>query len=140
HPAALHPADRAAMRWVATHTDTSARFLVLTDSPWQVDRLSEWFPVLAGRVSVATVQGTEWLPRGSFDASIRRQSRLTACASRGTACLDSLGTDPALPFTHVYVPTGPGTACCRALLGALRRDPRFRVVHEDGAATIIARR
>jgi hypothetical protein len=137
---ALGPRDRAAMQWMAAHTDSSARVLVLTNSPWQIDKVSEWFPVLASRTSLATVQGSEWLPNRAFYAYIARQKRVAACAKSGTTCLDSLRQSPALQFTHVYVPNGDGVACCRQLLAALRADPRYRLIHEDEAATIFARR
>jgi len=137
---ALTPADRAAMEWMALHTDSSARVLVLTDQPWQIDKVSEWFPVLAERVSVATVQGSEWLPRGTFQEFIRRQSELGGCAGRDTACLASLRTDSALVFTHVYAPTGIATRCCGPLVDALRRDPGFQPLYTNEAAVIFARR
>ncbi len=134
----LTPADRGAMRWVSVHTDTTDRFLVLTMVPWEIDKVSEWFPALAGRVSVATVQGTEWLPRGEFDRAIRRQRRLAACATATTVCLDSLRGDPALRFTRVYVPNGATVRCCRPLLASLLADPRYRVVYYGEGATIFA--
>jgi hypothetical protein len=137
---ALAPADRAAMRWIALRTDRTARVLVLTDKPWQIDKVSEWLPVLAERVSVATVQGSEWLPQHAFQTYIRRQSQVAACANAETDCLDSLSQDPALRFTHVYVPAGPTVACCGPLLGALGRDPRFSVIYANAGATIFARR
>lgn len=138
---ALTPADRVPMRWLARHAPPDARVLVLTGGPWQIDKASEWFPVLAERVSVATVQGSEWLPRGAFQARVRRQARVTACANGGTThCLDSLWAEPALRFTHVYIPSGPTVRCCRRLLDALRRDPRYRTIYDDRAATVFARR
>jgi hypothetical protein len=137
---ALTPAERASMRWVAVHTDTSARVLVVTNSPWQIDRVSEWFPVLAARTSVATVQGSEWLPHREFYTFISRQLEVASCAKGGTTCLDSLRENPALQFTHVYVPNGPGVGCCRALLGALSQDPRFAMIHDDEGATVFARK
>ncbi|HEY2896162.1 MAG TPA: hypothetical protein VGJ12_03430 [Gemmatimonadaceae bacterium] len=137
---ALGPRDRAAMQWMAVHTDTSARVLVLTSSPWQIDKVSEWFPVLASRTSLATVQGSEWLPHRAFYTFIARQQRVASCAKSGTTCLDSLRENPSLQFTHVYVPNGVGVRCCRLLLEALREDPRYQVIHDDSAATIFARR
>lgn len=137
----LTPVDRAAMRWVSLHADTAARVLVLTRSPWEIDKVSEWFPALARRVSVATVQGTEWLPHGEFQRAIQRQRELAACSGRGTtSCLDSLRTDPALRFTQVYVPTGPTVRCCRRLLRSLLVDPRYQVVYYGEGATIFERR
>jgi len=136
---ALRPQDRAAMQWMAAHTDSSARVLVLTNTPWQIDKVSEWFPVLASRTSLATVQGSEWLPNRAFYAYIARQKRVAACAKSGTTCLDSLRADAALRFTHIYVPNGVGVKCCRQLLAALRGDPRYQLIHDDDAATIFAR-
>ena len=103
------------------------------------DRVSEWFPVLASRTSLATVQGSEWLPNRAFYAYIARQKRVVACAKSGTTCLDSLRENAALRFTHVYVPNGIGVRCCRQLLAALRGDPRYQLIHDDDAATIFAR-
>lgn len=138
---ALGSQDRGSMRWMAAHTDSSARVLVLTSGPWQTDKVSEWFPVLARRTSVATVQGSEWLPHRAFDTFIARQQRVASCAKRGTACLDSLRETPALRFTHVYVPNGAGVACCRPLLQALREDPRYEVIYDNAeGATVFARR
>lgn len=136
----LTPVDRAAMQWMSLHTSPAARVLVLTSGPWEIDEVAEWFPALAQRVSVATVQGTEWLPHGVFEQSIRRQERLAACAGATTSCLDSLRMDPALRFTQVYVPNGPTVQCCRPLLSALLRDPRYHVVYDGKGATIFARR
>ena len=73
---ALSPRDRAGMQWMAAHTDSSARVLVLTSSSWQIDKVSEWFPVLASRTSLATVQGSEWLPHRAFYTFIARQQRV----------------------------------------------------------------
>jgi hypothetical protein len=137
---ALRPRDRAAMEWMATHTDTSARVLVLTSSPWQIDKVSEWFPVLASRTSIATVQGSEWLPHRAFYTFIARQLKVASCAHGGTTCLDSLRESPTLQFTHVYVPNGVGVGCCKPLLEALRDDPRYQMIHDDAAATIFVRR
>jgi hypothetical protein len=137
---ALTARDRAAMQWMVAHTDSSARVLVLTSTPWQIDKVSEWFPVLASRTSLATVQGTEWLPHRAFYTFIARQQRLVSCAKKGITCLESLRESPALQFTHVYVPNGVGVQCCRALLAALREDPRYEVIHDDSGATIFARK
>ena len=94
--------------------------------------------MFAKRASVATVQGTEWFPHDAFQRFIQRQSR-SPVRERTTACLDSLATDPALRFTHVYVPHGPATTCCRGVTDALSHDPRYRVIYSNEAATVFAR-
>ncbi|MBW3630096.1 MAG: hypothetical protein KY464_12455 [Gemmatimonadetes bacterium] len=72
------------MRWIAQTTSASSRFLVITGNGWepftawawgiktgwQDDRVSEWFPVLAERVSVATPQAYEWLPDNAFGTQV----------------------------------------------------------------------
>ncbi len=46
---------------VAAQTDPETRFSVATTVVWGFDEISEWFPAIADRQSVATVQGSEWL-------------------------------------------------------------------------------
>ena len=50
--------QRAAVTWVARHASPDAEFLIVPERGWPADRLSEWFPVLAQRRSVATVCST----------------------------------------------------------------------------------
>src|SRR5262249_55115738 len=54
----LSAGQRSAMHWIAEETPASSKFLVIPRTAWQVDKESEWFPVLAKRPSLATVQGT----------------------------------------------------------------------------------
>ncbi|MES2524229.1 MAG: glycosyltransferase family 39 protein [Gemmatimonadota bacterium] len=133
---ALSPEHRLAMRWIADNTSPTSQVLVLSDGPWQLDKFSEWLPVIAARPSVATVQGSEWLPAGSFDSFIERQRRVNDCARGDTSCLDALRAEPTLRFTHVYAPVGPRDACCGPLVDALRQDPRFALVFENTAAQV----
>jgi hypothetical protein len=72
--------ERNAMAWIAGNTPASAQFMVVSATDWPTDSTSEWFPVLAHRASVATVQGTEWLGPGIFDTYQRRYRWLQSCA------------------------------------------------------------
>ena len=128
-----HAVDGGAHRFLA-------RVLVLTSSPWQIDKVSEWFPVLASRTSVATVQGSEWLPRRAFYTFIGgRRVSVRAPRAEPRAWIHS-GENPSLQFTHVYVPTSPSTRCCDALLVALRGDSGFRPLYSGEGAEVFARR
>ncbi|HUS15836.1 MAG TPA: hypothetical protein VM536_12560, partial [Chloroflexia bacterium] len=58
---ALSAHERQALDWAAANTPSASQFLVITGAGTWDDATSEWFPVLARRVSLATVQGYEWL-------------------------------------------------------------------------------
>jgi hypothetical protein len=55
--------DIQAMAWVNENTPREAEFVVVPSSTWwETDAVGEWFPALAGRTNLLTVQGSEWLP------------------------------------------------------------------------------
>jgi hypothetical protein len=138
------PEGRAAMAWVQRATPQGARFAVITGPGhtgiWG-DRVSEWFPVLAGRVSVATIQGREWINDGTFKQREAAYSKLQACAGRTTACLAewaSAGNDAA--FTHVFVSKERSfRLAVEPLTESLRADPSYAVVY-DGPGALVAER
>jgi len=133
-------AERDAMRWVARNTPPGSRFFVVPEVGWPYDKVAEWFPVLAERQSVATVQGTEWLPNGAFERSVDLYRPAQACGGRTTACLDRWVTASGAPFTHVFIPRAPGGACCRDLSESLRADPRYARVFDGPGAEVFERR
>ena len=80
--------ERAAMQWAAVETPPSSRFLIITEfTQWSGDTISEWFPVIANRVSVVTPQGSEWLPNGAFLTRVAEHGAAQACGSADGACL-----------------------------------------------------
>ena len=135
----LSPAERAAMRWVSTETPSDARFLVVTGGQWWVDRTAEWFPALADRVSVATVQGTEWLPGRAYQDSEWLYEQAQQCAGREASCLSEWEADTKTPFTHVYIPKLPAGECCGPLRDSLAAQPGFATVYDGPGATVFAR-
>jgi hypothetical protein len=138
----LTAADRAAMAWVSRRTAPGSRFLIVVGGAaggWWSDRVAEWFPVLGRRVSVATVQGTEWLPRGTFEMRERAYDELQGCAVWGTPCIEQWARDHGLPYTHVYVPKTLAFPCCGPLDSALRHDSSYRMIFDGPGATIFAR-
>jgi hypothetical protein len=78
---ALSTGQRAALAWIASDTFADSRFLVISGTPWEIDAISEWLPVLSERQSVATVQGTEWFGSGVFTEFERRHRWLQSCAA-----------------------------------------------------------
>ncbi|MGI8548770.1 MAG: hypothetical protein ACR2M1_15815 [Gemmatimonadaceae bacterium] len=134
----LSPAERSAMRWVATSTPPASRYLVVTPQTWSASRTAEWFPVLANRTSVATVQGSEWLPNHAFARRIAVDSAVESCAFSTTRCLDRVRREDGLTFTHVFIGKSPEQPCCTALRASLRSDPSYQVIYDGPGATIAA--
>jgi hypothetical protein len=142
----LDARDRAAMRWLATATPRDSRVLVITGSNWAADRIAEWLPVLAARKSVATVQGSEWLPGGEFDRRTDAYVKLSQCATRDVACVEQWATEHGKTYSHLYVAKTmgrngrPGTDCCTGVLSSALADPRFERVYDGPGATVFVRR
>lgn len=142
----LSAEEREAMRWIAAATPATARFLVVTgDGAWGSDRSAEWFPVLAKRTSVATVQGTEWLT--GFAERTHRYTELQLCATQGAGCLEEWAAQYGVTFTHVYLPKRPSVGvsersrpCCRGLAEVLRREPGYRLVYDGPGALVFEHR
>ena len=121
------------MAWAGANTPGDARFAVVSDTGWWVDGASEWFPALAGRASVATPQGYEWVD-GEFARRRAMHDKLGGCGDEAASCLDEVMGETA--WTHVYVPSG----CCQALKDSLRGSPEFTVQFDGSGALIAARR
>jgi hypothetical protein len=132
--------ERDAMRWVAANTPAASRFFVVPEAGWPYDKVAEWFPVLARRPSVATVQGREWLPNGDFARYVALYGTAQACGGRTTDCLDRWVAASGAAFTHVFIPRAPGGGCCRQLSESLRVDPRYARVFDGPGAEIFERR
>jgi hypothetical protein len=134
--AVLAGEERAAMGWVQANTEPIARFLVISGDPWSQDRSSEWFPVLAQRVSVATVQGAEWLPGGEFLRRAEQHSAVQACGTQSGTCLEQWVRESGRPFDYVYIASRTASHCCAALRAALEQDPRYARVFANAGATV----
>jgi len=132
--------ERDAMRWVAANTPVASRFFVVPEVGWPYDKVAEWFPVLARRQSVATVQGREWLPNGDFTRYVELYRTAQACGGRTTDCLDRWVAASGAAFTHVFIPRAPGGACCGQLSQSLRVDSRYVRVFDGPGAEIFERR
>lgn len=128
--------QRALMAWIAESTPANSTFLVVPDSTWEIDKEGEWFPVLAGRQSVVTVQGWEWMSDGGFHEQQDRYWAAYDCGFHTTQCLDQwLRRFPESAYTYVYVGQFEGVRCCGTLTRSLEQDPRYvRVYSDDGGA------
>ncbi|MER3437718.1 MAG: hypothetical protein C4346_09115, partial [Chloroflexota bacterium] len=144
----LYPDERAAMVWVSHHTADDSRFVVVSGAlSWATDLNAEWFPFLAERRSVATVQGTEWQARDAFHRQREANDALQQCAVATSTCLDQWRKKWGLDYDYVYItkrpPLGEDFRALQwtgeyhwALEFALRSDPQYRLVYDGPGAAI----
>ena len=128
--------ERTALAWVAEETPLDARFLVVSAESWPTDRSSEWFPVLAQRVSVSTVQGYEWFPGGVFEQRIWVHGLAQGCSDVDADCIVQWRDITGISYDYVFIPKSPYWQCCEHMVQTLRADPRFRAVYNGSGATI----
>jgi hypothetical protein len=134
---ALTPDQRTAMEWVREHTPAESRFLVLSGEAWAVDKTSEWFPVLADRVSVVTVQGYEWAPGGVFAERVQQHDLVQGCANAESTCIHEWSRSERIPYDYLFIPQQDRADCCEYLLRSLRADAQFRTAFEGPGALIL---
>ncbi|WP_038038733.1 ArnT family glycosyltransferase [Thermorudis peleae] len=149
----LSAQERLAMEWIASHTPPGASFLVMTEDDAALDRSREWLPALTGRISLNTVQGTEWFP--TFWQHIDAATVLQACNADDGTCLEHWAAQYHRSFAYVYIVKRPAlrvnisgvyaqlpdpqSDCCAALRHALQHDPQYRVIFDNTAVTIFER-
>jgi hypothetical protein len=99
----LTKSDQVAFDWVKSNTGSQAKFLVLTgDSPLN-DPVSEWFPALTGRTSLATVQGHEWDDQNSFAGLLARSVAVQKCMGQSIRCLETWADGNHFVIDYLYV-------------------------------------
>jgi hypothetical protein len=135
-------ADHAtAMRWVSQESDHAAEFLVATVDTWGNDEVSEWFPALAQRRSLGTVQGSEWLGSDGFDRQELIHLGLVGCMHSTADCYRGVADRADAPGAYLFIPKGqlqgPLSArdCCPAARASLRAAG-YEVIYDGPGATI----
>ena len=137
------PESRAAMQWAQANTPADSRFMVLTGSndPFS-DATAEWFPTLAQRSSVSTLQGREWLLGRDFMPFLDDLGNLEGCLSGGPECVVSWARRYNSEFGYIYVQGPPEQSPTGSVLLAyeLKRDPQYELVYDEGGVVIFARK
>ena len=134
-------ATRAAMGNAGAELTAASRVLVVSGSRWGLDATAEWFPLLSGRLSVATVQGNEFAPAGQWNRAIAQAKALEECSEQGLGCLEAWSREYDVEFDAVFIPKGwvAGSReeeCCGLLRHELQEDPNWTVVTDDAGATL----
>jgi hypothetical protein len=131
----LSNSQREAMGWVDIHTPATSRFLILpTSTAWQMDRTEEWFPTLADRTSLTTVQGHEWMPGSVFDVFQHLTDRILTCQRAEIACIENLGFLNA-GYDYIYVSQKGDsrdiTLFNHSVINSLEKNSAFEKVYEN---------
>ncbi len=95
--------DKDAFDWIKKHTPANSQFLVLTGDLPLTDPVSEWFPALTERISVATAQGHEWDTSGSFEEKLTESLNVQACNSLAYACIEDWATKNGRQLDYIYI-------------------------------------
>jgi hypothetical protein len=139
--------NRAALAWVNTNTPASSRFLVLTGNEHLFyDPTMEWFPALAQRQSIGTLQGREWQFGTVFYAEMSQIQAVQQCYFQDITCLE--GKSNALAaYDYLYLTkTCAGQVTCNfpsGQSGPLDRflraaDGKYQLVFDNQEAAIFA--
>jgi hypothetical protein len=137
------------MTWVVANTSSDSQFLILTSTgaagAWWEDRASEWFPVLAARTSLNTVQGSEWLAGRGYILRKERAKSLHHCAEADASCVDNWAREGNATFTHIYIAKDrqrqgrTALGCCHPLVRSLNDASGYALVYNGPGAVIYAR-
>jgi len=139
--------EQAAMQWVSENTPTGSQFLVLTGEPEAMcESSAEWFPALAERTSLSTLQGSEWLTDKSFGEFIGRRNNLQGCINENLECLTNQASYFSDGFDYVYIAIKTPTNNCKntnlstkttsGLAIAMENSPDYLVAYETEDAII----
>jgi len=95
--------DKNAFDWIKTNTRSQDAFLVLTGESPLNDPVSEWFPALTERTSIATVQGYEWDRNNSFESILSRSANVQKCLGESIQCVTSWAESAHIVFDYIYI-------------------------------------
>jgi len=146
----LSQANRTAFGWIKSNTEAGSQFLVLTgDTELFCDSAQEWFPALTERVSLTTVQGTEWLP-GRYAVAASTQLTVQNCLSGNDAlgCVEQTARQENLQYDYIYVVRQSSIKnFCRAvatsprgeaIISALNNNSRYNRVYQTDEVSVFS--
>ncbi|MBM3121072.1 MAG: hypothetical protein FJZ97_02665 [Chloroflexi bacterium] len=142
---ALPDPQRQAMEWVRASTPAASRFVIISGiGQAGIDYVSEWFPALTERVSVATPQGYEWFPGEVFNRRWDLHAELQSCGVQDIRCLEAWAARTQSPFAYVYLvkslPGSAETGDTRDLYESLLSSPDYDEVYSQEDVSIFASR
>jgi hypothetical protein len=138
---ALPDAERQSMAWIAEATPPDSTFLVLSPKvSWEADYVLEWFPALAGRKSILTPQGSEWLAAWTHARRTCLYNKFRGEALGSAEQMETWLERMQVPYSHVYVSKlVHGPINLEPLRQELLSSPDYQVLRDDAGATVLAR-
>jgi hypothetical protein len=109
--------DSNAFDWIKLNTGDQSKFLVLTGYLPLSDPVSEWFPAITGRGSLATVQGVEWDGNSSFQGILAESIDFQQCSYETFQCIENWAAKNHKEFDYIYI-----------------RDPRLQAGAQNGSS------
>jgi hypothetical protein len=132
----LKQADIQGFGWINANVDEDAEFLLITNAEPLLDPLSEWFPALTERKSLATVFGNEWVPGANFQTKVSRYEELQRCSGRSVTCIEDWADQKYLEFDYVLIKKQPVLSI---LEYDLRTNPGYSRSFENSSLIIYRR-
>jgi hypothetical protein len=127
----LSVSDRAALDWGNRNVPAGSRFAIVTgETEAFADAVSEWFPALTESISIATIQGYEWLP--GFHDKMDGYYALQTCFNRTYECLEGQGAD----FEYVLVSQNGLAESVNPLADSLKGSAGYQLLYEKGDVVI----
>ena len=136
----LDAEERKAIEWAKTNTDADGNFLILDEQGNPLlSPLTEWFPALAERRSIATIQGTEWLPeKRHYNELYATITDIHQCLYQDVDCLYKF--QDRLPNDYEYIMLSSnqqaGNKSKLPLLVSLNENPDFILVYTSSTIHI----
>jgi hypothetical protein len=131
----LSASDRAALDWVNHNIPAGSRFVIVTgETEAFADAVSEWFPALTESVSVATVQGYEWLP--GFKDKLDDYYALQACIYKDVQCVENWSGNTKRDFEYALVAQDGLEENGNPLVSSLTAAAGYRAVYQKGDVAI----
>ena len=138
--------ERNAMQWIVRHTPGESSFLIITGEPnGFCDSISEWFPTLTKRQSIATLQGNEWLKNENFKQFAIAIQNIQSCGNEGLDCILQASKMFSKDFDYLYISLKSPTLNCKlnsasplpqSLILELEKAPQFQSVFRSSAVVI----
>jgi len=131
--------ERKAIEWVRGKTDPNSCFLIFDEQGNPLlSPLTEWFPALAERRSIATIQGTEWLSeKNHYNNQYAVIMDIHQCLYQDLECLYKL--QDGLSDNYDYIMLSSNYEKKPSLFTSLRESADFTLVYESSAIQIFQR-